>query len=175
MTLLQSLDDEEDILRTGQEAVQPEVARWQHCGSARLDIHPCSDGTTATTTSFERRRPRTCTMAATICRYMATGVGRSGSQAVLALAEEHPGPRWLRVVRAAYEVSRRIDGSAFAGSWVLSELQRSGDLDPRPGLQVLQRFGIVQKEGESTRGGNRAYYRMPDPAGVAEALNRLGY
>ena len=98
-----------------------------------------------------------------------------GLQSVLALAEEHPGPRWLRVVRAAHTVSERIEGSAFAGAWVLSELQRSGDLDPRPGLRVLQRFGIIEKVGESTRGGNRAYYTMPDPDSVDAALRRLGY
>jgi hypothetical protein len=99
----------------------------------------------------------------------------NGSTAVLQLAEEHPGPRWLRVVRAAHTVSQRIDGAAFAGRWVMQELKRSGDSDPRPGLRVLARFGVIRKEGESTRGGDRAYYVMSDPEGVDEALRRLGY
>jgi hypothetical protein len=106
---------------------------------------------------------------------VASPPARNGLTAVLALSEEHPGPRWLTVARAAHTVSERIEGSPFAGSWVLAELQRSGDEDPRPGLRVLQRFGVIRKEGDSTRGGNRAYYVMEDPAGVDDALRRLGY
>lgn len=107
---------------------------------------------------------------------MATPTGPTGGEtAVLTLAEEWPGPRWLSVVRAEYTVSKRIDGAAFAGLWVLAQLQRSGDLDHRQGLQVLARFGVIEKEGKSTRGGNRSYYVMPDPDGVDRALQRLGY
>jgi hypothetical protein len=42
-------------------------------------------------------------------------------------------------------------------------------------LRILQRFGVLEKVGESTRGGDRAYYRMPDPEGVDQALRRLGH
>jgi hypothetical protein len=87
------------------------------------------------------------------CYHMATSVGPTGGEiAVLTLAEEWLGPRWLSVVMAAYTVSKRIDGTAFAGSWVLAELQRSDDLEHRPGLQVLARFGVIAKEGKSTLG-----------------------
>jgi hypothetical protein len=34
---------------------------------------------------------------------------------------------------------------------------------------------VIRKVGESVRGGDRAYYVMPDPDGVDEALRRLGY
>jgi len=57
----------------------------------------------------------------------------------------------------------------------MQELQRSGDLEPRPGLRLLARFAVIRKVGESVRGGDRAYYVMPDPDGVDEALRRLGY
>lgn len=98
-----------------------------------------------------------------------------GFSAVLALSEEHPGSRWLKVVRAAHTVSRRVDGQPMAGRWVLKELHQMGDSEWRPGLRVLERFGILRKVGESTRSGNRAYYVMPDPVGVDKGLRRLGY
>ena len=41
----------------------------------------------------------------------------------------------------------------------------------RPGLRLLAAHGLIEKVGESTR-GPRAYYRMPDPDGVEQALTR---
>ncbi|MHB8556326.1 MAG: hypothetical protein ACYDCB_11860 [Candidatus Dormibacteria bacterium] len=72
-------------------------------------------------------------------------------------------------------MARRVDGAPFAGRWVLNELHRSGTDGWRPGLRILQRFGVLEKVGASTRGGDRAYYRMPDPEGVDQALRRLGH
>ena len=41
-----------------------------------------------------------------------------------------------------------------------------------PNLRVLGAYGIVQKSG-SSRGGQRAYYRMADLQGVKRALTEL--
>ncbi len=99
-----------------------------------------------------------------------------GNSAVLRLAEEDPDGRWLLTVRAALRVYERIGGASFAGRWVLNELKRSGeDRWWRPGLHPLVRAGILRKEGESTRGGDRAYYVLIDPEGVRSGLARLGY
>jgi len=43
----------------------------------------------------------------------------------------------------------------------------------KPGLRLLVAYGLLEKSGESTRGGRRAYYRMPDRTGVEEALAAL--
>jgi len=99
-----------------------------------------------------------------------------GAAAVLRLAEEDPDGKWLLTVRAALAVHERIGGGSFAGRWVLNELKRTGDSNWwRPGLHPLVRAGILRKEGESTRGGDRSYYVFVDPEGVRSALVRLGY
>ena len=55
---------------------------------------------------------------------------------------------------------------------MLQELaQQSGRPEWQPGLRRLVAYGLLEKVGESTRGGRRAYYRMPDRFGVEEALN----
>lgn len=84
------------------------------------------------------------------------------------LALEHPD--WLPVADAATRVAERVEahGGEFAGTWVLSEL------DGRwvPNLRILVAYDLLEKSGPSTRGGRRAYYRMPDwreiRAGLAE-------
>ena len=98
---------------------------------------------------------------------------------VLRLADEHPRSNrssthpqvdWMGVVRACYDVATERPGQAFAGAWVL---RRHGSW--LPNLRLLAGYEIVRKEGESTRGGRRAYWVMPDPEGVNRALTELGY
>jgi DNA-binding HxlR family transcriptional regulator len=63
----------------------------------------------------------------------------------------------------------------FAGSWVLQEwARRTGSPKWKPsGLRPLAAEGLLQRVGDPTRGGHRAYYRMPDRKGVEEALREL--
>jgi len=102
-----------------------------------------------------------------------------GYTAVLRLGREQPG--WIPVVRASLVLARRSakdtynTNHEFAGAWVLDELQRQVSKDAWfPNLRILVSFGVLEKSGESTRGGQRAYYRMPDPDGVGRALTDLG-
>ena len=87
-------------------------------------------------------------------------------------------PEWIPVLRAAVSVAERVDphGGQFAGSWVLQEWARQDkpELAWKPGLRTLATYGLIEKVGDSTRGGRRAYYRMMDRAGVDEALKEIG-
>lgn len=95
-----------------------------------------------------------------------------GREAVLRLAAEDP--QWLPAVRAAVSVAERA-GAEFAGAWILSELQRSNaGRTWYPNFRRLVTFGILEKVGESTRGGQRAYYRIVDLAGVRRGLEEAG-
>jgi hypothetical protein len=88
---------------------------------------------------------------------------RDVRQDVMRLAYEHPD--WIPVLQAACAQARKSEpyGGQFAGSWVLKELQaQTGHPAWRPGLRRLVTYGLLEKVGESTRGGRRAYYRMPD-------------
>jgi hypothetical protein len=85
-------------------------------------------------------------------------------------------PDWIPVLEAAIAVSDKVDpyGGEFAGAWVIDELERrAGHRTWLPNLRPLLTYGLVEKVGESTRGGRRAYYRMPAKKAVAEALSRL--
>ncbi len=96
-------------------------------------------------------------------------------RAVMHLASERPD--WIPVWRAACESARRAEDydGEFAGSWVLSELEKlTGERAWRPGLRTLAAYGLLEKAGPSTRGGRRAYYRMPDREGVELGLQKLG-
>ena len=95
---------------------------------------------------------------------------------VMRLAREHPFTKggmfdvdWLRVVKGCYEEAKRLEGKSFACAWVVN---RVGWF---PGLRMLEKYGILKKEGETVRGGRRAYWVMPDMDGVARALRELGY
>jgi len=95
-------------------------------------------------------------------------------RAVMRLASEKPD--WLPVLQAACESARKAEafGGEFAGSWVISELQRQTEADVwLPGLRTLAVYGLIEKSGPSTRGGRRAYYRMPDRAGVELGIEEL--
>lgn len=94
--------------------------------------------------------------------------------AVMQLATDRPD--WIRVLRAACEVARQSEATTgiFAGSYVLTELAReSRSREWRPNLRLIAAYGLLEKVGESTRSGNRAYYRMPDREGVEQALTEL--
>ena len=94
--------------------------------------------------------------------------------AVKRLAYEHPD--WVPVLRAACVQAQKSEpyGGQFAGRWVLQELaQHTGRAEWQPGLRRLVAYGLLEKVGESTRGGRRAYYRMPDRLGVEEALGEI--
>jgi hypothetical protein len=89
---------------------------------------------------------------------------QSAYRAVKVLARERP--EWLDVVRACYDEAAVTD--EFAGAWVVKRLGRWF-----PSLRILGRYGILQKV-DSSRGGRRAYYRMPDREEVGRALRDLG-
>src|ERR1051326_5784000 len=92
-------------------------------------------------------------------------------QPVRRLAIEHPD--WLPVLEAATAVAERVEehgGGEFAGAWGVDELARRGSPRWIPNLRILVSYGSLEKSGPSTRGGRRAYYRMLDRKGVAEAL-----
>lgn len=92
------------------------------------------------------------------------------TQAVRRLTAEHP--EWLPVLEASAAVAADAEphGGEFAGAWVVAELGRRGLPRWIPNLRILVSYGLLEKSGPSTRGGRRAYYRMPDRAGVEEAL-----
>ncbi len=95
-------------------------------------------------------------------------------RAVAALANERP--EWLPVLEAAIAVSERVQpyGGEFAGAWVLDELQRrTGRRTWLPNLRVLVSYGLLEKAGEPTRGGRRAYYRLAATNAIREVLERL--
>lgn len=93
---------------------------------------------------------------------------------VTELARERPD--WLPVLQAACEEAEEAEkfGGRFAGRWVLERLRRrTGGFEWRPGLRLLTGYGLLIKDGESTRGGRRAYYRMPNWRDVEQALRML--
>jgi hypothetical protein len=101
---------------------------------------------------------------------MTVDVGR----AVATLITERPD--WIPVLEAAIAVSDQVDphGGEFAGAWVIDELERrAGHRAWLPNLRILVSYGLVEKSGVSTRGGRRAYYRMPAKKAIVEALSRL--
>jgi hypothetical protein len=94
-------------------------------------------------------------------------MGTTTKQLVTRLLYEHPDEE--PVLRAACAQARKCEpyGGEFAGSWVLQEMaEQTGERSWRPGLRRLVAYGLLEKSGESTRGGRRAYYRMPDREGI---------
>lgn len=89
----------------------------------------------------------------------------------VALLREHP--EWRGVVIAALEEAKTIQGGRFAGSWVLERAKAHG-VRWIPNLKKLVAYQILKKEGDSTRGGRRSYYSMPDLQGVEQAFNDAG-
>lgn len=106
--------------------------------------------------------------------YDAKGMTTDVRRAVGNLIAERPD--WIPVLEAVIAVSDKVDphGGEFAGAWVIDELERrAGHRTWLPNLRVLVTYGLVEKVGESTRGGRRAYYRMPAKKAVVDALGRL--
>ena len=89
------------------------------------------------------------------------------------LAAEHR--EWLPVLEAAASVAESVEphGGEFAGAWVVEELGRRGQTRWIPNLRILVSYGLIEKSGPSTRGGRRAYYRMPDREAVVAAIEAL--
>jgi hypothetical protein len=89
------------------------------------------------------------------------------------LAREHPD--WLPVLAAALTVAADAEahGGEFAGAAVVAELGRRGTPRWIPNLRILVSHGLLEKSGPSTRGGRRAYYRIPDREGLERALDGL--
>ena len=100
----------------------------------------------------------------------------SPRQRVMELAHDHRD--WLPILRAACTLAERTgpDGQ-FAGRWVLQEYAaRTGKTEEeawQPGLRRLVAYGLIEKVG-SARGGQRAYYRMPDREAIEQTLVELG-
>jgi len=101
------------------------------------------------------------------CRGMANMRYSNGYEAVIALLREHP--NWRGVVKAALEEARTIKNDRFAGAWVLERAKKYG-IHWIPNLRKLVSYGILVKMGDSSRGGRRAYYSIPDMEGVEKAL-----
>ncbi|HEV3312150.1 MAG TPA: hypothetical protein VG815_16695 [Chloroflexota bacterium] len=96
-----------------------------------------------------------------------------GQEAVFRLAAEDP--QWIPAVRAALFLADSGTG-VFAGSWILAELRRRQA--PRtwyPNFRRLVTFGILESAGNSTRQGQRAYYRIINIEGVRTALAELDH
>ena len=96
-----------------------------------------------------------------------------GHDGAVRLAKEYPNYRnpydngndWLVIVRRCYEITEKTE--EFAGAWIAKD-------GWFPSLRTLARYGILVKL-ETSRGGRRAYYKMPDREGVGRALRELGY
>lgn len=91
--------------------------------------------------------------------------------AVVRLAEGEP--EWIPAVRAALALADR-GAEPFAGAWILQELEREqAQRTWYPNFRRLVTLGVLEKDGRSTRQGQRAYYRVRDPAAVRRALASL--
>ena len=85
------------------------------------------------------------------------------------LSEERPD--WIPIVMECLECAQKY--KRFAGSWVLSGLaEKRKEKVWKPGLRTLVAYGILNKV-DTSRGGRRAYYIMPDIEGVKKALQEL--
>lgn len=97
-----------------------------------------------------------------------------GARAVRRLTNEHP--EWVAVLEAAVAVASRSGPSdaEFAGSRVLRELEsRAGHKQWIPNLRLLVSYGILEKSGESIRGGRSAYYRFVNLLATKDALEQI--
>ncbi len=90
-----------------------------------------------------------------------------GYEAVVQLLRDYP--EWFPVVSAALEEAQTIKSNRFAGAWMLARAKKRG-VQWIPNFRKLVSYGVLQKDGDSSRGGKRAYYSMPDIEGVEKAL-----
>ena len=80
-------------------------------------------------------------------------------------------PEWLPILRECVKCAEKY--GEFAGSWVLKGVER--ELKKKvwvPGLRTLVAYGILKKV-DTSRGGRRAYYIIPDIEGTKKALQEL--
>jgi hypothetical protein len=94
----------------------------------------------------------------------------SGYNALKRLSRERTD--WIPIVESCLEEAKSVNGE-FAGTWVLERAKQRG-VNWFPNLRLLVSYGILKHE-DTARGGRRAYYSMPDPAGIEKALKELGY
>lgn len=87
------------------------------------------------------------------------------------LAYEHPD--WVPVLQACIAVAKRSQSLKIAGSWVYTELSNQGYRPLPNNLRLLVRAGILEKSGESVRGGHRAYYLLRNIEEIGAALQDL--
>ncbi|GEM_PF-3242201 len=80
-------------------------------------------------------------------------------------------PEWGPILKECLELQKQLGTSGFAGTWVFQKSRPKG-LKLPSNLRLALRYGILQRIGRS-RSGKRAYYLMPDPAGVDRALREL--
>jgi hypothetical protein len=69
----------------------------------------------------------------------------------------------MRDIRLAVEAVRALaarTGGSVAFSWLDDEAKRRGVT--QHDLKVMAKDGLLEKDGESTRGKHRAYYRLAD-------------
>jgi hypothetical protein len=83
-------------------------------------------------------------------------------------------PELERVLWACYEYWRNIDQPeeerVICYSWVVTKYElRFGTRFHQSRLHELANFGLLELE-DSSRGGNRRYYKLPDPEGIRALL-----
>jgi hypothetical protein len=94
----------------------------------------------------------------------------SAFKGVKRLAKENP--NWIPIVEACVEMAK--ENEEFCGNWVRKKMERkTNEKVWFPGLRILTRYGILRHE-DTTRGGRRAYYTMPDIKSVENGLAELG-
>ena len=93
-----------------------------------------------------------------------------GYESAIELIRDYP--EWRPVVAAALEEAQHARSNHFAGAWILERAKKYG-IQWIPNFRKLVAYGILQKDGESSRGGRRAYYTMPDIKGVEKALREI--
>jgi len=88
-------------------------------------------------------------------------------------------PEFLRVLQACYECWSRgtspSEKRSICHSWItgLYETLFGGSFH-QGRLRTLARRGLLREE-DTSRGGHRRYYTMPDPARVAELVSKLSF
>jgi hypothetical protein len=88
---------------------------------------------------------------------------------------DEPSVNWLLVLRAACALSAAVEPAGqFAGKWVIDRARLQPNAPSRiPGLRRLSARGLIVKVYDS-RGGNRAYYRMPQREQIEALLDEQG-
>lgn len=74
---------------------------------------------------------------------------------------------WLEILDACLDAHDKIDNEDFAGAWVNNRTDYWF-----PGLSTLKGYGLLEKT-DTTRAGQRAYWKLKDPDGVREVLKEL--